>query len=150
MRDVLCSIIALTLLPIVAGAQETSHPKGSSTPSGRTQAWVGCWVLQAISDEKVTRSDTVRLNGSVLPKRTGRTWYQGLRVPAQPQHYSGSVSWSMSQQGDSAEIRVEALGGTIWRVARHTDSLTGETYSTFDIVPGEHHFGPATGRRLEC
>jgi hypothetical protein len=115
-----------------------------------TGAWLGCWVLQATSEERVAESDTVRLNSLVLPRREGRTWYQAVRVPAKPQRDSSWISWSPSQMGDSAQIDATALGGTIWRVARDTDRLTGKAYHTFDIVPGEHPVGLATGWRVEC
>jgi hypothetical protein len=148
-RAVLSSLV-LTLLPIVTTAQEASNHRESSTSSLRSEGWLGCWILHATDHAKLTTSDTVRLNSSIRPRRNGRTWYQGSRVPERPGYFLGSVFWLLREGGDSAEIRVEALGGTIWRVVRHADSLSGEAYSTFDAIPGEHHFGPATGRRLKC
>jgi hypothetical protein len=135
--------------PITAGPQQRPSREESSKPVPRPQAWIGCWVLQATRD-KVTRLDTVRLQNVVVPGRDRRTQYRGSRMLEKPQHYSGSIFWSLDQKGDSAEIRVESLGGTVWRVVQDRDSLVGYAYATFDIVPGEHPFGPATGRRLKC
>jgi hypothetical protein len=143
------SRLFLILTPAIACAQHTPH--GEESPTTSPKAWLGCWALQATSQARVTESDTVRLNGLVLPKREGRTWYQGLRVPARPQRDSMWISWSLSQAGDSAQIDVTALGGTIWRVAHDDDDrLTGNAYHTFDIVPGEHPAGRATGWRVKC
>jgi hypothetical protein len=144
------TLVFLTLVPFSVGAQQSPHQKESSRPVSHADAWIGCWVLQATSDEKVTRLDSVRLQDVLVPGRDRRAHYQGHRVPEKPQHYTGSVSWSLSQRGDSAEVRVEALGGTVWRLVHDRDSLVGYAYATFDIVPGEHPFGPATGQRLKC
>jgi hypothetical protein len=130
----------LALLPISLRAQQT----------GGTEAWTGCWVLQTTSDEHLTRSDSVRLRSVVLPSGSGEKQYRGTKLSDKPGGFSGWVSWSQGEHGDSADIRVEALGGTVWRLVPKGDSLVGYAYVTFDIIPGEHAFGPASGRRLKC
>jgi hypothetical protein len=147
----LFSSISLTFVPMVADAQQRSHPDAGSTPATRARAWVGCWTLQATQSGKVIEADTVRLYDAVLPERDQRTWYVGASVPPPPPKvFTGTIRWAVSQHGDSVEIRVEGLGGTIWRVARHAGSLVGEAYHTFDAIPGEQHRGRATGRRVKC
>jgi len=90
----------------------------------------------------------VRLNPLVMWERDGRTWLQGLQIPPHPQPDSMWFSWSPNQAGDSAEISVTALGGTVWHMACRGDSLQGEAYHIYDIVPGEYHLGSARGHRV--
>jgi hypothetical protein len=129
----------LTLSPFTLGAQQTA---GAGT-------WVGCWVLRASSQEQGTLSDTVRLQSKVVRGRAGQQ-YTANRLSDKPGIVSGPVSWSLGQHGDSVDIRVEALGGTVWRLVQNSGALVGYAYATFDIVPGEHPFGPATGKRSKC
>jgi hypothetical protein len=133
-----------------AGANPTASPGRPSSGVRGMRAWLGCWGLQVTSEGKVGEIARVRLNPLVMWERDGRTWLQGLAMPAHPQPDSMWFSWSPNQAGDSAEIRVEFLGGTIWRMARRDDSLQGEAYHTYDIVPDEDHLGPARGHRVAC
>ena len=139
----------LTLLPIGVRAQERQDQQKASKSIPRTEAWVGCWVLRATNDQQVAIIDSVRLERSVIP-HPNRTLYRGHRLPEKPGYFTDSVSWSLGQHGDSAEVRVEALGGTVWHLVQDRDSAIGRAYETFDIVPGEHLFGLGTARRLKC
>jgi hypothetical protein len=145
-----CVLIVILLSTACAGASPTASPGRPSSAVRGTRGWLGCWGLQATSEGNVGEVARVRLNPLVMWERDGRTWLQGLSIPPHPQPDSMWFSWSPNQAGDSAEISVEFLGGTIWRMARRGDSLQGEAYHTYDIVPGEDHLGPARGHRVAC
>jgi hypothetical protein len=142
--------VLVVFVPFNVGAQQSPYQQEDSTPVAQTEAWIGCWVLRATNDAQVTRLDSVRLLSVGVPGRDRRTYYRGLRMHEKAGHFTKSVTWSLSQQGDTAEIRVEALGGTVWRLEQESDSLVGYAYATFDVVPGEDLFGRATGRRVKC
>ena len=104
------------------------------------------------------RRPALRMSPSQIPCVSTEQSCHGLRVERgvkdseYPRNHTSIPGpfLGCSVNGNSVEIRVASLGGTIWRVVRNQDSLIGQAYSTFDIVPGEHRFGPATGRRFKC
>jgi hypothetical protein len=146
-----CLLVSILLAFVPAnGDAQTPYKPQESRSAPDTVAWIGCWVLHATEDAEITRLDSVRLLSAPIPADDGRTHYWGRRLHEKPGYFTKAVTWSLGQANETVEIRVEALGGTVWRVKQDGDSLVGYAYATYDVIRGEDLFGRATGRRVKC
>lgn len=99
----------------------------------------------------IGRRLVVRLDSVAAPTRVGPQQYYGEgfdgfpRLPGQ----ASLIRW-LSHATDSLEIVSIGLGGTGWRLGTAGDSLTGQAYEYYDIVPNETPAGPASAHRRAC
>jgi hypothetical protein len=114
--------------------------------------WLGCWaVAMRDSVPYMARSLLLRLDSTRAPTRDGPQHYYGAGLEGFPPSgmRPNPLLW-ITPSPESLEVVVIGLGGIGWRFTRRADSLTGEAYEYYDIVPNETPRGPASARRQRC
>ncbi|MGN6167615.1 MAG: hypothetical protein ACTHQQ_05530 [Solirubrobacteraceae bacterium] len=99
----------------------------------------------------MSRQLDLRLDSTKAPTREGPQHYYGAGLTGFPPSGIGpnALLWFVPTP-DSLRLVVIGLGGIGWRLKRHADSLIGDAYEYYDIVPAETPRGAASARRAQC